>query len=369
MDDMDTDIKEGCRNASPFRPLLSQFLPEPVWPGLTMTETQMKLHLQQIWSAQETIKQLESRQLRVVADFLETYPDMLRWAYDPRGDASTTPPIHNVRKLRNYAKKVFNTEYMRRRKPVHCSVAFRNGIVPIVPRNWCLQLLLGSDMPDEVVEGLRKQRTRLEDLTDALQHTRLAASSTQRAPNPPLAAVPSKPSPTSLTAQRPPAAPAAAASQQSSPQSRHDAVMKDLRTVFDGLAHRYARPDHTIDGTPIARIATTDGLDMGNWYMKSSEERKQIIEHGQACFVTPSRAELSRRAGTVAIKKDGLRVWGKRAEINFHVQPYHLQELEWLGAFLRSVAYLKKNEKGAQTTSRTGATCRNDDEHLVQRGQ
>ena len=347
MDDMDRDIKEGCRNASAYRPLLSQFSPEPVWPGLARTETYMKLHLQQIWSAQETIKQLESRQLRVVADFLETYPNMLRWTHDPRGDASTTPPVHNVRKLRLYAKKVFNTQYVRRHKPVHCSVAFRNGIVPIVPRNWCLQLLLGSDMSDEVVEGIRKQWIGLEDLTDALQHTRVAPSSKQRPPSPPFAALPFNPAPTSLTVQCPPAPPVAAASQQSSPESREYAITEDLRTVVEGLTHRYVRPDHMIDGTPIARIATTDGRDISNWFMKSSEERKQIIEHGHACFVTPSRAELSQRAETVAIKKDGLKVWGKRAKANLHVQPYHLQELEWLGAFLRSVAYLKKKEERA----------------------
>jgi hypothetical protein len=151
MADMMRDIEDGYRRGAVYAQLLSQFLPEPIWPGPQKTETRLIQHLQELWKAQETIKELESHQLKLLADFLETYPDMLRWAYDPRGDASTTPTKHNITKLRAYARKVFNTQYIRGRKPVHCKFAFRNGIPPITPRNSCLQLLLQSELPVGVV--------------------------------------------------------------------------------------------------------------------------------------------------------------------------------------------------------------------------
>ena len=151
MGDMMEDIKDGYRRGAVYAQLLSQFMPKPVLPGLQMTERRLRQHLQEFWKAQETIKELESHQLKLLADFLETYPDMLRWAYDPRGDASTTPTNHNITQLRASARKVFNTQYIRERKPVHCKFVFRNGILPITPRNSCLQLLLRSDLPVDVV--------------------------------------------------------------------------------------------------------------------------------------------------------------------------------------------------------------------------
>jgi hypothetical protein len=149
------DIEDGYRRGAVYAKLLSQFLPEPispepVSPGLRKTERYLR-RLQGFWKAQETIKELESHQLNLLADLFETYPDMLRWAYDPRGDKSTTPPKHNITTLRAYAKRVFNTQYIRGRKPVHCKSAFWNGILPIMPRNSCLQLLLQSDLPVDVV--------------------------------------------------------------------------------------------------------------------------------------------------------------------------------------------------------------------------
>jgi hypothetical protein len=148
--DMMRDIKDGYRRGAVYAKLLLQFLPEPISPGLQKTERHLR-RLQRFWKAQETVKELESHQLKLLADLFETYPDMLRWAYDQRGDKSTTPPKHNITKLRVYAKKVFNTQYIRRRKPVRCKSAFRNGILPIMPRNSCPQLLLQSDLPVDVV--------------------------------------------------------------------------------------------------------------------------------------------------------------------------------------------------------------------------
>jgi hypothetical protein len=151
MGDMMEDIEKGYRRGAVYAQLLSQFMPKPVSPGLQMTERRLRQHLQEFWKAQETIKELESHQLKLLADFLETYPDMLRWTYDPRGDASKTPIKHNITRLRVCARKVFNTQYIRERKPVYCKYVFRNGILPITPRNSCLQLLLRSDLPVDVV--------------------------------------------------------------------------------------------------------------------------------------------------------------------------------------------------------------------------
>jgi hypothetical protein len=151
MGDMMEDIEYGYRRGAVYAQLLSQFMPKPVLPGLRMTERRLRQHLQEFWKAQETIKELESHQLKLLADFLETYPDMLRWTYDPRGNASKTPTKHNITRLRVCARKVFNTQYIRERKPVYCKYVFRNGILPITPRNSCLQLLLRSDLPVDVV--------------------------------------------------------------------------------------------------------------------------------------------------------------------------------------------------------------------------
>lgn len=115
---------------------------------------------------------------------------MLRCAHDPRGDASTTLPEHIVRILRTCAKKVFNTQYMRVRKPVHCKFAFRNGIMPVVPRNWCLQLLLQADLPLEVLDFDAAPRTGVEEVADRLKHNSLATpmkqlpGGPQKAPQP-----------------------------------------------------------------------------------------------------------------------------------------------------------------------------------------
>jgi hypothetical protein len=151
MDDMMEDIRDGYQRGAKYAQLLSQFMPEPVLAGRQKTERRLRQYLQEFWKAQETIKELESHQLKLLADFLETYPDMLRWAYDPRGDASTTPTKHNITRLRACARKVFNTQYIRERKPVHCKYVFRNGVLPITPRNSCLQLLLQSELPVDVV--------------------------------------------------------------------------------------------------------------------------------------------------------------------------------------------------------------------------
>ena len=348
MNDMDKDIKEAYRRASVYKPLLSHFSPEPISPGLIRGDPYKK-HLQNVWSAQEVIKQLESQQLMVLARFLETYPDMLRWTHDPRGNASTTPPEHIVRRLRIGAKKVFNTQYMRLRKPVHCRFAFQMGIVPIVPRDWCLQLLLRSDMPDAIVQRIVNQRTRLEEQTDALQNINLTAQSPRPLSSPSLAPLCAEPAPSSSTAQRPTASSAASELQQSPPLPQQEAVIKDLHTVFKGLTHRYARPGHKINGRSIARISTADRFDIGTWFMKSPSEREAILEHGEPCFVGHSRAEFFRRAENLA-NKEGYRrgLQGtKKEEAKLSVQPHDPQELEWLGAFLRSVAYLKEREQTA----------------------
>jgi hypothetical protein len=120
MDDMMGDIKQGYLRASAYAQILSQFSPEPISRGINGKP--LGQHLPRLWTAQENIKELESRQLNILAGFLETYPHMLRWAHDPRGDASTTHPEHMIKKLRVYAKKVHNTQYMRARKPVHLYV-------------------------------------------------------------------------------------------------------------------------------------------------------------------------------------------------------------------------------------------------------
>ena len=64
------DIEDGYRRGAVYAQLLSQFMPEPVSPGLQMTERLLRQHLQEFWKAQETIKELESHQLKLLADFL-----------------------------------------------------------------------------------------------------------------------------------------------------------------------------------------------------------------------------------------------------------------------------------------------------------
>jgi hypothetical protein len=108
--------------------------------------------------------------------------------------------------------------------------------------------------------------------------------------------------------------------------------------------HRYARPGHTIDGIPIARISASDRItNIRELFSRSSEQRRQIIEQDQPSFWVPPRSKFSRRVEDMT-KEDGQR--GSRRKMvkpeeDLSVLPYHEQELEWLGAFLRSILYLK----------------------------
>jgi hypothetical protein len=111
--------------------------------------------------------------------------------------------------------------------------------------------------------------------------------------------------------------------------------------------HRYARPGHTIDGTPIARISASDRItNIRELFSRPSEQRKQIIEQDQPSFWVPPRSKLSRRVEDMT--EDSQR--GRRRKMvkpkeDLSVLPYHQQELEWLGAFLRSIVYLKTLDK------------------------
>jgi hypothetical protein len=127
---------------------------------------------------------------------------------------------------------------MRVRNAVHCMSAFRNGILPLVPRNWCLQLLLRADLPIQVLDSGTSHRTSVEEVADSLQHTSLAApykqvhGASQKVHH--------------LENDR------RTVTEKKSAFPSH--VTHDLRTVFRGLIRSYARPDHKIDGAPIAKI-------------------------------------------------------------------------------------------------------------------
>jgi hypothetical protein len=127
MNDMLEDIKEGYLRGAAYAQILSQFSPEPISPSVDVGH--LKQHLQKMWAAQEAIKELQSQQLNNLADFMETYPHMLRWAYDPRDDASTIPPEHISTRLRVWAKKVSNTQYVRLRRPVYCMFLLLNRLM------------------------------------------------------------------------------------------------------------------------------------------------------------------------------------------------------------------------------------------------
>jgi hypothetical protein len=112
--------------------------------------------------------------------------------------------------------------------------------------------------------------------------------------------------------------------------------------------HRYARPGHMIDGIPIARISASDRiLNIRELYSMSSEQRKQIIEQDQPSFWVPALSKLSRRVKDMTTEGSQRRPRRKtvKPQEDLSVLPYHQQELEWLGAFLRSIAYLKTRDK------------------------
>jgi hypothetical protein len=107
--------------------------------------------------------------------------------------------------------------------------------------------------------------------------------------------------------------------------------------------HRYTRPGHTIDGTPIARISASDRImNIKDLLSRSSEERKQIIEQDPPSFCVPPRPKPSRHVEDMGKHIEGGARWVfvKNRE-DLSVLPYHQQEIEWLGAFLRSIEYLK----------------------------
>jgi hypothetical protein len=285
MDAMLDDIKQGYLRGSKYAQILSQFSRGHV--RLDFSEKRLNEDLERLWTAQESIKELESRQLNILADCMETYPQMLRWAHDPRGDQSTTPPEHIIRKLRTCAKKVFNTQYMRARKPVRCMYAFRNGILPLVPRDQYLQLLLQADLPADVVNFETSQDAEVDEDTTTVHSLPLN-------------------------------------------------VTNDLRTVFRGFLHRYARPDHTITRAPIPRISAVRRIKKTKeLFAMPLPERRQILYQNPPSFFVPLRSEFRQRA-------EKKHYWWWVEKQFFSVLPYHQQELEWLRAFLRSVAYLER---------------------------
>lgn len=332
MRSMMEDIQEGHGRGCKYARLLSQFSPEPISPGRANTERCLKQDLQKLWAAQETLKKLESRQLTILADFLETYPHMLRWARDPRGDASTTPSEHNIRKLRVYAKKVFNTQYMRHRKPVYVMSAFRNGVMPLVPKNWCLKLLLRSDLPVDVLNFEASQRTSVKRTTEALRHTSLATPGKQMQDgSKQLQSLNDHPS---------------EATETPDPFPPH--VKNDLRTVLKGFRYRYSRSNHITDGNPIARVSAPERIkNIKSFFSRSSEERKRIIERDSPSFFVASPFKV--QAEELIVKKQIRSYWNEGTDDQImSILPYHEQEVEWLGAFLRSIAYLEAREMSSK---------------------
>lgn len=103
-----------------------------------------------------------------------------------------------------------------------------------------------------------------------------------------------------------------------------------------------------MDGTPIARISASDRIiNIRELFSRSSEQRKQIIEQDQPSFWVPPLSKLSRRAEdmTKPASRRGPRRKTVKPKEDLSVLPYHQQELEWLGAFLRSIVYLKTLDK------------------------
>lgn len=321
MDAMLDDIKQGYLRGSKYAQILSQFSRERVRSGFN--EKRLNEDLERLWAAQESIKELQSRQLNILADCMETYPQMLRWAHDPRGDQSTIPPEHIVKKLRTYAKKVFNTQYMRVRKPVHCMSAFRYGILPLVPRDRYLQLLLQADLPADVVNFETSQDTEVDEVVNSQTHTSLTAPSKQ-APD------------VSKDGKRP------KSEDTTTVHSLPLNVTNDLRTVFRGFLHSYASPDHTIIGLPIPRISAVPRIEKTKeLFARPLPERRQILYQNPPSFYVPCQSEF-RRCIEKTHRWTAIHGWVEKQVVI--VLPYHQQELEWLCVFLRSVAYLEKLE-------------------------
>jgi hypothetical protein len=161
-----------------------------------------------------------------------------------------------------------------------------------VPGDWCLQLLLRADLPIEALDSETSQRTTVEEAADSLQRTSLAAPNKQ--------AHDASEKVQYLKSDRP------VATETKNGFPSH--VMHDLRTAFRGLIHRYSRPDHTIDGTPIARIFAADRIkNIRDLFSRSFAEQTQIIWKDPPSFLVPLRSEFRLRAEAIAIKHH--RMW------------------------------------------------------------
>lgn len=74
-------------------------------------------------------------------------------------------------------------------------------------------------------------------------------------------------------------------------------------------------------------------------------QRRQALYRERPSFVVPLRSEFRLRAEKMVMKHDKLGIgYRVKEQATFRVSPYHEQELEWLRAFLSSVALLQKLE-------------------------
>jgi hypothetical protein len=143
--------------------------------------------------------------------------------------------------------------------------------MPLVPRNRCLQLLLRSDLPVDVLDFETSHQKGVEQVTEVLPHTSLGAPSRPISGGSAKAKHLNKPLPQAPKKDQFPL---------------H--VKNDLRTVFKGLMHRYARPDQAMDGTPIPRLSVPDRIKITrHMFTKSSTERRRILYHDPPSFVVP----------------------------------------------------------------------------------
>ena len=255
--------------------------------------------------AQERHRELKSAQLNLLADFKEHFPDLLRSATDPRGNKSDTSAAHIVRRLRTDAERVKLSVVLIDRPWWRVKYAFRTEMLALIPFDWCLDLFLrkvgtfsAELKPTTAVIGEEShKRAEIEEFQETM---RILAKERKK------------------LEVSPAAAPQLSAQTDSAPKHYPPHIIEDIALALNGLYFLTRRLKLTSRGTPSSsprppqrRISAP----------KPQSSRSNTTD--SSFFILPE-------------------LWHGSKNGQVPVLAHSRKEFEWLGAFLRSVRYMRQ---------------------------
>jgi hypothetical protein len=298
------EIFSVLKNTRPHEDLLSQYSPSPIRPVWDSSSIDLlRRRWNDISTAQDAINGIKAAQLRLLADFKASYPDMLRWTSDIVDDRFKLNTEHMVTRFQYDARKVMRTRFLTGR--LYVKYAFRHHTLPLVPYNWCLRLFVkvlerfpvnDEDPAMDFGEGASvkmneetPEQLELEEIEKvALGEVEAACglpNSSEKGSEPPYPYPPS--------------------------------ISQDVLTAIAGLPWVYTLPH--VSSRDTIRVARTKHTP----YSAFTHNKETFDPSLEPTFITPPRVSgKARREGT-------------------RLQPHHGKEYQWLGAFLRCVEYMR----------------------------